>query len=483
MKTYQSIAAACCCALALVGTASAQTKVKVTGSTAFRASVISGIYDVLHANGTVSAAYFNSNAPSTITSKPGNATQVIIQGWTGTPNTVANEIYYQICWSGSYGGTKATATGSDVLPFVVLGDLNGGTTVTPSTTWLATTVTMTAMTGQQTGGTDLSSGGTIASLPSSDYESTGSAPDVSLSDASLADFNAGGFPINASSLTEANNGHDATGQMGVIPFTWVKGLAATVPASYTSPVTGVTVTSAQYAAGYARLTNITWAQAQVLFQQGVMSLAAITGNPADVGIDVLLAGRNNDSGTRYAALSEAFPGGTAGPTAGIEQVDLVVDPSNTESAIVDVGNFDDTTAGYSSGAFVALYALNIAPSSAAIATEPYQQPFIIISYLGVSDSTKGSLGSNELTWNGAGTNSTSSTTQLYNAIENGSYSFWETEYMYYRTGFAGTAGATAMNAVAAKIWSTDATVAGLTLTSIANVSKSGEFVPPTAITP
>jgi hypothetical protein len=233
------------CALALVSSASADTVLRLTGSTAFRAQTHKAIINILN-GGPVQAAFervSNGTISGTATSLSGSDRAVFIGTISGRGDL--GTVTVKTSWSGSTGGIQ---TVSNSLAIGFMPDV-------PSST-AAATVTA----GAATGGVQVTDAG-INEIPL----------------AGMADTFQGSTPFTANPLTYQT--------VGVIGFQWV--------ASKGSP---------------AGLDNITPQLAQALWGNGTLPLALFTGDPADQGALVYATGRDPDSGTRATAFAEAGVG-------------------------------------------------------------------------------------------------------------------------------------------------------------------------------
>ena len=226
--------------LAAIAGASAQTTIRIIGSTAFRSATITGIQDILQ------PGYTYGYSGTTGVTK---ASQAVFSGTTKSSNSGAGiPVVIQCSWTGSVGGVQTLAQ------------------LTPAIT---TATFLSAIPA------NLSSTG-VASL-SSGYDAPAVA-DITMSDSFQAStqFSGGSYlPL-------------ADTKVGIVPFVFAKGLS-----------NDTTVTAA-----LARLTNITPLQAKAILGSGALPLSVLDGTVGDSGIDVLAVGRDEDSGTRLAAFAE-----------------------------------------------------------------------------------------------------------------------------------------------------------------------------------
>ncbi len=428
MKALKLLAAGLL-ALAVAGSASAQTFVKVTGSTAFRAGTVAAIIDSLT---TPTGAFVGSNI--------NGANQAIIHGFLKSGPSAGAEVYFQLAWAGSVGGMNATTNGLTQIPGAF----------TPTTTWLSSANTLSTVSVTVSGGGFVYTfaGGTNLGSPVFDAASR---PDVTMSDTFQN-------TTNFATPVLANAGNN--GIVGIIPFVWVKG-----PDS--------AAVDAAAPGGYARFTNIDQNGAKNLLAAGAVPLSVFTGNSADQGVDVIISGRNNDSGTRFAAFCESQFGPNGAP---IQWV-LTNDGTN----INNVGTAYAAADGYSSGGTLSK-AVNLPPSAGAVATETNGVPFIVVTYVGVADAMNVNQGQNTLSYNGvaAPIEVTPGTLDIFASglaakIQQGVYKFWEYEHLYYRNGLA-TVQQNAANLVTTQI-GTDALASGIKNDVSMQVSRANELQP------
>jgi hypothetical protein len=318
--------------------------------------------------GTVQYAYIDNSS--------GNATLTTSSAayFTGTVNGVATTI--KTHWTGSEGGIQ-TVAGAPAFTVTYLPD---GTTVLPPP-------------GNK--------------LPANTALSDASVPDVALSDVFQASskFKAGTFQgktyqaLNQSTTTA---GLPAGQIVGVVQFKFV--------ASNSAP---------------ASLTNITSQNARDLFSTGKMALSMYTGNNADEGFTIYATGRDFDSGTRLTALAEIG----LGPQATVKQYQpkkggvlattccgtldgppFTIWPAGSVNGVPwKIGN-----GGYNSGGDLANGLANATNGNTCF-----------ITYLGLGDATTAiGNGAHELHFNGI--------TYSQTAVQEGQYTFWGYEHLYYR---------------------------------------------------
>jgi hypothetical protein len=163
--------------------------------------------------------------------------------------------------------------------------------------------------------------------------------------------------------------------------------------------------------------------AKLLLANGEEPLSVFTGNPSDSGTDVVLVGRNNDSGTRLDTEAEAQSNtGSFGYGFGTELQEQPVLTSGLVTSTAAVGNL-----GYSSGGNVQVALDDVQATGM---NEPVdannENPFIFVGYLGQSDETNAIAGTaRALSYDGV--------TESTGAVENGQYTFWAYEHLYYNS--------------------------------------------------
>ncbi len=429
---FVKIIAAGALALAVSSAASAAT-IRITGSTAFRKALYAGIVDQL-GSGVVKAAFVGSAGGLA------GSNQAVFTNGTDT-------VY--CCMAGSSGGLNWTSHGLTVATDKDRTD--------PGSAWLlpslaVATATLTSPSAGVTGGTPITS-------PTADDPAVYEAP-------------------AAANVTMADTAQNATQWSSLLgnPALTKVGTAVGIQ-QY------VFAKGQQYdnvaAASYARFTNITPLAFQTLAANGVANLALFTGNASDTGIDVVLVGRDNDSGTRCVTNYETGNGtdqttmtqyraiaadGTTdvGTTGGSAVINSLVNAD-----LLSVGN--PGLNGYASGGFVknALKATGT-PTSGVLS--PNGNPAIIVAYVSTGDiPAVGQI----LSYNGV---------QLYPSgvqapvlSEQGQYSFWNPELMYQK-GISGATLTLATN-IATKIRNGDVAASGGIQSTLMACSRPGEGAP------
>ncbi|WP_438483361.1 hypothetical protein [Oleiharenicola lentus] len=417
MKLFKTLAASLL-AVACLNMASAAT-IKISGSSAFRRALFASVINHL-GSGSVKALYVGSAL--------NGANQVIFTNGTDT---------VQVCLAGSVGGVNwivnnvnaATSIGGNTAQAWLSTTSNNG-----SATWATASVASTAPYAV-TGGTSTTAvgSGTVA------FEAA-AAPTVVMSD-SYQDSTAFSSSNTGVTLT------DVSGGVGVVTFVWAKGTKHPSVAQ----------------ASYDRLTNISSLLTQNLVANGIAPLAMFTGNDSDLGVDVVLVGRDNDSGTRLAAFAETVTGDVNTPAAQYRAFDasnVDVGPNSGAGSInsLALAAGVNGSGGYSSGGHVKAVLQKAILSTA---TNANGNRFILVGYLGTGD-TPGAA--QELTYNGV--------PNTVNGVLRGSNTFWTLQHMYYRSDLA--SGPAALADVIGQGMADTYAVASGTLLANMNVVRSVE---------
>jgi len=257
-------------AAALVSTTAARANVTfhVSGSTAFRAAAINAITRIL---APTQAVYIGSS----LAGANDCAFQGTLAGVTG-PVTV--ECHFGGSITGIVGLTQPA---SNHYHFQTFDTTTGGAA--------NTSAARAATAGGQSnffspygllpsagGGYKLAASGAVANPDNA-------ATDVGFSDA---------FQGTATLVTSAAASSPALvdTQVGVLPFAWMKSSAKTTDTDY---------------AAWQRFTDITSNNAATLFGSGGLSFQILDGNSADVAVNAIAVGRDEDSGTRVAGFAES----------------------------------------------------------------------------------------------------------------------------------------------------------------------------------
>jgi hypothetical protein len=408
--------------VAIASTASAATvDVYITGSSAFRASVVNAVGHLL----TSPQAAFVGSTGGLVSSNQ----QIIV----GTPNatgiadglTSGTTYSFHTSWSGSLAGLSVmTFNSNTAAPFLPDG---------------VTTSTMSVGTGANSN-SGASGGNPLASTAANLTHGA---------DGAFSDAYQSSTQFKSPTLVAANGG-----VVGVVPFVWVANPDATAFVGATG----------------GKITNISATQAKQLLV-GAMDLCQFTGNDADQG-QVLPVGRNADSGTRFTTFAETGfnpvgsvqspPQQYAVSTSGSSiLVDLY--PAETLfSGTAAATTFSVGQSGYASGGNEAT-ALEINGTSGANS----DNAAYLLGYVGESDAANVvKANGSYLSYNGIAYGSISGTTTSYNRtlIDEGVYTDWGYEHCYYRSG---NANATPLNAVAKEVKLVDAPIAGEILSNMA----------------
>lgn len=395
--------------------AQAQTYIRLTGSTAFRANTHSAIRNIMASGHTF--AYTGSTFSS--------ANQSIFHGTVG-----GNPVIIKCSWSGSVDGTN---TLSNSVPIAFQPDSVVGT-----------------IAGQ----------GSIATVTTSTSGADVSAPNVSMEDTFQ-----NSTPFNTNPLTET--------KVGVIGFKWVVNrgfgqLAITVntiggsniysTASTAALTVGMTVTgpniptaskigsiidgtqftlvdsnvgvtsnknsasttsgNACVAVAPAPFDNVSPQLVQALFANGRVPLALFTGNAADETLDVWATGRDPGSGTRLITFAESG--------IGVNSTVVQYQPTISGGAVTShipwpAGNFNGIF--YTTGNGGQTSGGNLVTSMTAT-TSGINGYYV--SYMSTNDAvTAINGGAKELSYNGA--------YYTLDRVRNGQYPFWCYQHVAYRT--------------------------------------------------
>ena len=407
-------------ALATVGAMNAET-VRITGSTAFRKATLAAIVDQLSTGGkTVRAGY--------VASKTGlnGANQATFTNGTDT---------VQCCFAGSVGGVDWVLNQSNVRTGVTSADLDTRAWIAVpanyATAWATASTALAA-----TDGTYI---GTNSGVALSTFTAAGPAT-ITMSDS---------FQSSTPFYYDAGFADMQGKDVGVVTFIVAKGLEQPgLPSG-----------------SYARLTNITGLQFQALASAGFLPLSFFTGDTTnDSSVNVVLVGRDADSGTRLCSFAEAGYGSVNTPAKQYRAFDASSNDVGTVSTagaiktLTLVGGTD----GYSSGSMLKTVLGKAIDSTATVGGNK----FILVGYAGTND-TPGAA--QQLTWNGCSFSAAN--------VQQGAYSFWSAQHMYRLptvsedvdglfTVYTTDAAATIADSIATKIISTYATNAGLKLSDM-----------------
>ena len=242
--------------------------------------------------------------------------------------------------------------------------------------------------------------------------------------------------------------------MGVVGFVWALSKSASLaPYSFTNDTI-----------------NMTSQVAQNIWSLGYGPLSMLTGNSADETVSLIADGRDPDSGTRITALAESG--------IGINNVIQQYAPVASGGAITSLGLYPATTingvpvpegeSGESSGGTLAGLMGNTGPTAG---ISPSGYAGFLVAYLskGDADTITGGV---RLLYNGAAYSTAN--------IQEGKYTFWGYEQLFYRPGITGETGGTVKkafaDALASKIYNVDASIA-ITSMKVARSYDGGVVTP------
>jgi hypothetical protein len=403
---------------ALTGLASAQTVLRITGSTAYRAATLVAISDILQPGYQV--AYVASAA------EPYSKANIVY--FSGTTTTGVS-VQIKTAFFGSIGGVANVAGQLTIGP--------GGTAYTDGQTigWLSST-NPTAV--GSVSGTTVSGGQNIAAAAAIFDSPT--VADVTMSDS---------FQASAPAPYKPPTGPALKGKIvGVVPFVFV-----------CSP--GTTTTSGT-------VTNVTLTNAKKLLG-GTLLLSNLTGKSGDSGVHVYAVGRDQDSGTRIATLADTGYGiakdvfqyqplynGATTPTSPPPTPSGSITGAALWPATPPVDSVNSPTgdSGYNSGGLVAA---SIAQTSA------YTNWFI--AYLGLNDGLTALADAKNfvLKFNGGSLTETGGVWDV-SGVESGTYLFWGYEHFLYLS-LSGN-GLNVAKLIRDEILNTTAPVSGVAISSM-----------------
>jgi hypothetical protein len=247
MKTTKILTAGAL-ALAMLGTASAQTVIRMTGSTAFRKQTISAIIKLM--GGSVNGDTGTLVAPATMAYTGADTKNLSANAGIYKGTIAGNSVTVLTSWSGSNGGIQVTA-GSIPIQFIPLSQAT-------------------------------SSGTGTKDVPDPRAPGTPNPFENGTADVTMMDTFQASTPFLGNYLGTTYATLAAT-RVGVIPYQWV--------ASEGTPAT---------------LNNMTPLIAQAQWKGlGTLPLSFYTGLVADAGTTVFTTGRNPESGTRNATFTES----------------------------------------------------------------------------------------------------------------------------------------------------------------------------------
>lgn len=455
-------------AMAFVGTASATTTtIHICGSTAFRAPVTAAIMSLIGSSG--SCAYDSSSTSATAIY---GANEAVFSG------TLPSGDQYYICtfWTGSLAGvvdlvTQQTVNGSFIPTNVTMSGTSGGGTNVHGLYTGSSSVCDVAMSDSfYTSVAQSVSGATISSPLSNTYP-TGASLATAIDNATIH-------------YDSADTGGD---YVGVVPFVWETGRLSNA-------------TSSPYTAATPPFTNMTQQTALTLIKTGYAPVSMLDGNVNDGFNYLILVGRNEDSGTRIGALAESQDGLGNAP----KQYQLSFSPNLDYETEPGVPASTVQTGGTSASVTSIVTSGSLWPGSSALNTEPDiswtsagHSGYVgggdvsnvmaavnnqnggngitfstgeppdwntggpngggssgyFVAYLGVSDAVGG--GSIASPANSATVLSYNGVTYTVAAAENGQYSFWTFEHLYWGSTIQGsTDGLTVVKNLAKAVYNT-----------------------------
>ena len=199
------------------------------------------------------------------------------------------------------------------------------------------------------------------------------------------------------------------------------------------------------------LTNITPQQYRNLSTNGNAKAYLLTGNGSHT-TDVYLTGRNDGSGTRVTVLAETghgysqlvkqYKATTTGSGNATVLTELRLWPTADGTNASTIYNSDTAgNGGYSSGGTMATAlsgsSTSVQINSAANVNIGSPKTVFLVGFLGTSDSvTAVTNGAIPLSYNGVSLNVTSGGITNPEVIQNGAYTLWANEQLYWRTGSA-----------------------------------------------
>ncbi len=401
MKLFKTLALGAL-ALAAASVASA-TNVKVTGSSAFRKAVYAAVINRL-GSGTVKAAYIGTALSGANQATFSNGTDSV-----------------QCCFAGSVGGVAWIINDTNVAT------APGGDT---SKAWITVAKANAGATASIGAGTGFTITGGQSYADTAAVTTAGGWDSASVADFTMSDSLQDSTPYDSVSTGLAlTSGATDSGSIGVVQFLFCK---------------GVQQTGSTY--NWTGFTNMTALGFQSLAANGNLKLSFFTGIAADSTTNVVLVGRDNDSGTR---LATTFETGLGSVDTAMSQYKAFDASSNDVGTVTGAGAITTLTLQGSLGGYVSGGHVKAVLNSAVdTATRVGAKPVLLVGYVGSGD--KPTNTAQFLTYNGVA--------QSDAATKTGQYSFWTYEQSYYKTTDA--AKITVINGLSDSIQSTYATAAG-----------------------
>lgn len=404
MKSLKTFMTAGILAVGFAGMANAQTVIKFTGSTAYRANVHTAI---LHAMGSSNGTSLTSGSFGYVGTTLGGASQAMFVG-----SVAGNPVIIKTSWSGSEGGLKTVSNNVNVA---FLSDSNSAN-LTPA------------------GAGSLGGLGDV------------SVPDVAMSDTwqSSSNYNGTYQGVNYAALTESG-----TSPVGVVPFKWLASPGTTFTNITSQQVRGL------YSNGYL---------AQALFTSGTgdeSKLVVAVGRDPDSGTRLTAFAESGVGAT--ATVKQYQPnvlvGGTGASVIVSATGQVITSLTPTPSGLVNGITVNTFNNGFSSGGTLAKAFGCTVSGSCTVAGKSGVTGVTMVGYAGSNDADGNALpaGGVELSFNGV-TLGKLSDYNTSTALTEGLYTFWGYEHVYYRSAAVGTTVQTVADAVAAKIHDVDAVV-------------------------
>ena len=413
--------------------AHADTIVHFTGSTAFRASAIAAIENLMGGAGNFKSAYQSSSGSSA-----GASNQCVIQGTIPGLPVGANPVTIKCSWSGSTGGIKTVVQNIDVSTWMSISNLPGTNT-------------------------SVGVASPVYTLDTGTFPGETAKADVTMEDSSQAST---GF--TTTSLTET--------RVGVVSFEFVAGNGSPANLDNITPLLAQAVLS-----GGAPLSQFTGNGADVAVPVYFLGRNFDSGTRlsclSETGVGVF-------GGVQH--IQPTVTGGAAGTAS------ATIATMKLWSAESVLGQpFAIGQSGFNSGGTLADFLATPGATSAETVTGiPAAEqvgfgPGHLISYLGRSDASRACKTSviagntaHRLKFNGFqiwnGPIAANGTPASYNdnLITEGLYPLWEYQHLAYRSTYSGNGKAVA-DAIAARITSNEASISGTKLSDM-NVSKAVE---------
>lgn len=449
--------------LAFASFADAQTVIRLTGSTAFRSATHNAIRNLYTAN--LTYGYIGASFTG--------AGKAIFKGDIGA-NT---DVTIKTSWSGAVDGQLGVVSGDTTIKYLEDGGTvlsaaltNGGTSGLTDNSAAAGVATDVAMLDHFQSTTPFKAPafpnltitpvGVIAFKWFVNRGQTSASVNVDTSSGSNVGTVADTATLSVGMTISGNANIPANAKIGAIldstTFTIVKNSDGTAQ-NATATAAGVATTFVTPAP----ISNMTTQIAQALYGNGSVSLATITGNPADNTQLVWALGRDAGSGTRLQAHQESGVGYNSQvvqfqPTVSGGAMTANVLATNSGSVLPAIAALHPNPGdgGYSSGGTIGTVMTNATTTPLDTDGLPHGAPTgatamgYFISYAGISDAAVAiNGGAKELTWHGVPYSEA--------AVQEGRYTFWGYEALSYLASLTGTK-KTVADALATQIITVDA---------------------------